>query len=162
MMACMTAIEEQLRVWQGEGGPGEWTRAWDRTRELISSRAARFDERDSDNTQQDGITALAVALYITAREQGIEPAAVPRHAVETLAARQPGETDSAVVRRWEAHLENLGHDLEDASDPVSARWRRLSVDHDPGEHRWDDSLARHGYGLTAIGYVLSDYVALDF
>jgi len=27
---------------------------------------------------------------------------------------------------------------------------------------WDDTLARHGYGLTAIRYVLSPHVALTF
>ncbi|MGW6455713.1 hypothetical protein ACWF94_07245 [Streptomyces sp. NPDC055078] len=42
------------------------------------------------------------------------------------------------------------------SAPVGIRY-----DHDP-ELYWDDALARHGYGLTAIRYVLSDHVALSF
>lgn len=157
----MTTITEQSRTWQGEGGSTEWTRAWDRTRELISTRADRFSENDSDGSQEDGISALATGLYITAREQRIEPAAVSRQAVDDLMDQRPGETDLDIVRRWEAHLENLGHDVEDKSDPVSARWHGLRYDHDP-ELYWDDALARHGYGLTAIRYVLGDHVGLAF
>ncbi|WP_371792950.1 hypothetical protein OG285_31960 [Streptomyces sp. NBC_01471] len=158
----MTTINEQSRAWQGEGGPAEWTRAWDRTRELINTRANRFSERDSDASQEDGISALATAIYIVAREQRIEPAAVARQAVDDLIRRRPGETDLDIVRRWEAHLENLGHDNDDKTDPVSVRWQQLRYEHDPDERNWDDSLARHGYGLTAIHYVLSDHVALVF
>ncbi|WP_371792929.1 hypothetical protein OG285_31835 [Streptomyces sp. NBC_01471] len=157
----MMTINEQSRTWQGEGGPAEWTRAWDRTRELISTRADRFSERDSDGSQEDGISALATALYITAKEQRVEPAAVPRQTVDDLMSRHPGETDLDIVRRWEAHLEDLGHDVDDKTDPVSARWRRLRYDHDP-ELYWDDALARHGYGLTEIQYVLGDHVGLAF
>jgi hypothetical protein len=158
----MTTITEQSRTWQGAGGPTQWAQAWDRTRELVGTRAGRFGDADSDGSQQDGISALATALYITAREQGIEPAAVSRRAVDGLMDRRPGETDLDIVRRWEAHLENLGHDVDEETDPVSARWQRLRYEHDPDERHWDDSLARHGYGLTAIRYVLSDHVALDF
>lgn len=146
----------------GRGGPAEWTRAWERTRELINTRANRFSDRDSDASQEDGISALATAVYIAAREQRIEPAAVARQAVDDLIRRRSGETDLDIVRRWEAHLENLGHDIEDKSDPVSVRWQRLRYEHDPDERNWDDSLARHGYGLTAIQYVLGDHVALVF
>ncbi|WP_329155932.1 hypothetical protein OIU91_41640 (plasmid) [Streptomyces sp. NBC_01456] len=158
----MMTINEQSRTWQGEGGPAEWTRAWERTRELINTRANRFSDRDSDASQEDGISALATAVYIAAREQRIEPAAVARQAVDDLIRRRSGETDLDIVRRWEAHLENLGHDIEDKSDPVSVRWQRLRYEHDPDERNWDDSLARHGYGLTAIQYVLGDHVALVF
>ncbi|MFF2506351.1 hypothetical protein ACFVTY_23620 [Streptomyces sp. NPDC058067] len=158
----MTTINEQSQTWQGEGGPVEWTQAWDRTRELIGLRADHFSERDSDGSLEDGISALATALYITALEQRIEAAAVPRQAVDDLMDRRSGETDLDIVRRWEAHLESLGHDVDDKTDPVSACWHRLRYDHDPGESYWDDSLARHGYGLTAIRYVLGDHLALAF
>ncbi|MBT2527437.1 hypothetical protein J7E91_18910 [Streptomyces sp. ISL-99] len=156
----MTTINEQTRTWQGEGGPAEWTRAWGRTRELISTRADRFSESDSDGSHEEGISALATALYITAREQRIEAAAAPRQAVDDLMDPRPGETALGIVRRWEAHLENLGHDIDDKTDPVAARWQHLRYEHDADERNWDDSLARHGYGLTAVQYVLSDHVAL--
>ncbi|MFD3563446.1 hypothetical protein ACFWVU_27825 [Streptomyces sp. NPDC058686] len=158
----MTTINEQSRMWQGEGGPVEWTRAWDHTRELINTRANRFSDSDTDRSQEDGISALATAIYIAAREQRVEPAAVARQAVDDLIHRRPGETDLDIVRRWEAHLENLGHDIDDKTDPVSARWQRLRYEHDPDERNWDDSLARHGYGLTVIQYVLGAHVALAF
>ncbi|MFD8847836.1 hypothetical protein [Streptomyces sp. NPDC059604] len=157
----MTTITEQSQAWQGEGGPAEWTQAWDRARELIGTRADRFSERDSDGSQEDGFSALATALYITARERSIEPAVVSRQAVDELVDRRPRETDLDVVRRWEAHLKNLGHDVDDKTDPVSARWHRLRYDHDP-ERYWDDALARHGFGLNAIRYILGDHVALAF
>lgn len=157
----MTTISEQSRAWQGEGGPAEWTQAWDRVRELIGTRADRFSESDISGSQEDGLSALATALYITAREQRIDAAVVARQAVDELVDRRPGETDLDVVRRWEVHLENLGHDVDDKTDPVSARWRRLRYNHDP-ELYWDYVLARHGYGLTAISYVLGGHVALAF
>ncbi|MFC1418786.1 hypothetical protein [Streptacidiphilus cavernicola] len=158
----MTTIDEQSRKWQGEGGPAEWTGAWDRTRELINTRANCFGENDSDRSQEDGISALATAIYITAREQRIEPAAVTREAVDRLLHRNPEGTVLDVVQRWEAHLENLGHDVDDKTDPVSARWQRLRYEHDRDGRNWDDSLARHGYSLTAISYVLSNHVGLAF
>lgn len=158
----MTATEDQSRTWQGEGGPAEWARAWDRTCELIATRADRFSYHDSDRMQQDAIPALATALYIKAREQRIEPAAVPRQAVDDFIRRRPAETDLGIVRRWEAHLENLGHDVDDPADPVSVCWTRLRHDYDPGELYWGDATARHGYALIALGYVLSAHVALDF
>ncbi|MFE7130806.1 hypothetical protein ACFVIM_08105 [Streptomyces sp. NPDC057638] len=158
----MTTITEQSRAWQGEGGPAEWTRAWDRTRELVDTRADRFSESDTDAAQRDGISALATAIYITAQEQRVEPAAVAREAVDGLIRRRPGETDLDIVRRWEARLENLGHDVDEKADPVSACWQRLRYEYDPDERYWDDSLARHGYALTAVHYVLGDHVALAF
>ncbi|MGX1760480.1 hypothetical protein ACWIG5_26795 [Streptomyces lydicus] len=158
----MTTIIDQSRTWQGLDGPAEWAQAWERTRELIGLRPDHFSDHDSDGTQEDGVSALATALYITARERRIEPAAVARQAVDDLIHRRPGETDLDIVRRWEAHLENLGHDIDDKTDPVSARWQRLRYEHDPDERNWDDSLARHGYGLTAIHYVLGAHVALAF
>ncbi|MFC9228331.1 hypothetical protein ACFTZI_05075 [Streptomyces decoyicus] len=118
----MTTIIEQSRTWQGLGGRAEWSQAWERTRELIGLRPDRFSDHDSDGTQEDGISALATALYITAREQRIEAAAVPRQAIDDLMDRRPGETVLDIVRRWEAHLENLGHDVDCTTDPVSARW----------------------------------------
>ncbi|WEH37846.1 hypothetical protein PZB75_31070 (plasmid) [Streptomyces sp. AM 4-1-1] len=158
----MTTIHERSRTWQGEGGPAEWSRAWDRTRDLIGTRADYFSEHDSDRSQEDGICALATALYITARERRIEPGAVPRSAVDDLIHRRPGESDLGIVRRWEAHIENLGHTVDTQNDPVSACWKRLRCEYDRDGWLWDDSLARHGYALTAIHYVLSPYVALTF
>jgi len=159
----MTIVEKTVD-WQGTGGPVEWDLAWDRVRELLATRSDRFGDRDSDGSQEDGSAALATALYITARGQHMEPSAVPRRAVEDLLARRAGETDGDVLRRWAEHLERLGHDLEDTADPVCTRWRRLRYDHDEKDRGlyWDDSLARHGFGYTAIGYLLSEHVSLDF
>ncbi|GHH27218.1 hypothetical protein [Streptomyces lanatus] len=99
---------------------------------------------------------------ITAKEQRVEPAAVRRQAVDDLVDRRPGETDLDVVQRWRAHLENLGHNVDDKTDPVSARWHCLRYEHDPDERNWGDSLARHGYAFTAIRHVLSPHVAPAF
>lgn len=152
---------EQSRAWQGEGGPAEWSQAWDRTRELINPD--RFHDPDTDRSQEDGISALATALYIAAREQRIDPASVTRKMVDDLISRRPGETDLDIVHRWETRLEALGHDPADPADPVSARWHRLRQDHDdhdPLGLYWDDTLHRHGYALTAVHSLLSDHMAL--
>lgn len=160
----MTIID-RTRAWQGVGGPDHWDRAWDRVRDLLAARPSHFGDNDSDQSQEDGTAALATALYIVAMDEGTDPAAVPRRAVESLRARRDGESDLAVLQRWEAHLVNLGHDVEDSSDPVSARWQRLRIDYDEQRHAdlyWDDSLARHGFAFTAISYLLSSHVALEF
>jgi hypothetical protein len=159
----MTTLDERSREWQGKGGPAEWVQAWGRTRELIGARLRYFDDQDSDGSTADGVSALATALYIVAREQGIEPAAVPRQAIADLIRRRPGETDPDIARRWEAHLENLGHDVDDPTDPVSGRWRVLRVDHEPDDRFWEDTTFRRGPALLeGLGYVLSPHVALTF
>lgn len=41
-------------------------------------------------------------------------------------------------------------------------YRLGQSERDADERNWDDSLARHGYGLTAIRYPLGGHVALTF
>jgi hypothetical protein len=159
----MTTLEERSQEWQGEGGPIEWSQAWDRARELIGTRLDYFNEQDSDSSTADGVAALATGLYIIARVQGVEPAAVPRQAIDDLIDRRPGETDQDIARRWEAHLENLGHTIGGADDPVSSRWRALRVDHDPDDRFWEDTTFRRGPAVVeGLRYVLGQHVALTF
>ncbi|WP_180685862.1 hypothetical protein [Streptomyces gossypiisoli] len=159
----LTTLDERSREWQGEGGSVEWALAWDRTRDLIGTRLNYFSEQDTDGSTADGVAGLATALYITAREQRIDPSAVSRQAVDDLIRRREGETDLDIARRWETHLENLGHDIADSSDPVSSRWRVLRVNHDPDDRFWEDTTFRRGPAvLEGLSYVLSPRVALAF
>ncbi|WP_411574819.1 hypothetical protein [Streptomyces fradiae] len=164
----MTQIAELSRQWQGEGGPELWDAAWDRARELIATRSQCFGPVRQTEWElghaADQIGGLATALYILALEQRVEPAAVTRRSVEDLLRRRDGEDDLGIARRWEAHLENLGHDVDDATDPVAARWRVLRTVNDPNEDLyWDDANVRRGPGLLeGLRYVLSAHVALNF
>ncbi|WP_328485943.1 hypothetical protein [Streptomyces zaomyceticus] len=164
----MTQIAELSRQWQGEGGPEAWDEAWDRARELVTSRLSRFEPVGQSDwavgPAADKVGGLATAPYILALEQRVDPAAVTRRSVEDLLRHREGETDSAIARRWEAHLENLGHDVDDESDPVAVRWRVLRTEYEPNEDlHWDDATCRRGPGLLeGLRYVLSGHVALNF
>ncbi|MEU3402934.1 hypothetical protein ABZ766_03130 [Streptomyces sp. NPDC006670] len=169
----MTMLEERSRRWQGTGGPEEWQAAWDRAREILGrvwpDGFFAYD-RDPDRGElADGAAGLATLLYILARETGAHPRDITRGQVEDLVMRREGETDPDVVRRWEAQLIRLGHDLDDAHDPVAARWRILRTDNSPSDDAPDwvaeDASRRWGIGaLEGIRYVLSPSLRdrLDF
>lgn len=89
------------------------------------------------------------------------PTAVPRQAIVDLIRRHPGETDPDIAHRWQARLETLGHDMDDPTDPVSARWRVMRVNHEPDDQYWEDTTLRRGPAvIEGLRYVLSPNVAL--
>lgn len=172
-MRPMTMLDERSRRWQGAGGPAEWQAAWDRAREILGPvwpDGSFAYERDPDGGElADGAAGLATLLYILARETGTNPRNIDRGQIEDLVERRQGETDPDVVRRWEAQLVRLGHDLDDADDPVATRWRILRTDNSASDEAPDwvdeDAMRRWGIGaLEGIRYVLSPSLRdrLDF
>lgn len=125
--------------------------------------APRYEHDPNTGLLADGAAGLATALYIVAREQGIQPADVHRPAVEELIERKDAEYDSGIPLRWEARLQYLGHDLDSTDDAVAVRWRILRTLHNPPEYDCEDSMARCGPGvLEGLRYVLSPSMDLQF
>jgi hypothetical protein len=129
----MTLVLDQLRQWQGEGGPAEWQASWERALELLGPVWPTTTLSWDGVVHADGGAALATAFYILACENGIPPSRVTRDQVGSLIAREHGETDASIAPRWEARLRALGHDLEDAANPVAVTWRRLRRDNSPSD-----------------------------
>lgn len=140
----MTLVIEQLRQWQAQDGPHQWQAAWQRAVELLSPLWPEVTMVGEGPVLADGGAALATAFYLLASEQGIAPAEVSRPQVRALIDRAPGQTDSALLGRWEERLRALGHDLDDAGDPVTVRWQQLRTDNSPPEDASDSLHVEHG------------------
>lgn len=141
-------VMDQLREWQGEGGPTEWQAAWGRTLQLVGPQWVDERTQGLGTLLLDGGAALTTALYLVAREQSIPVADVHRPAVAELVERRHGR-ELDIPTRWESRLQGLGHDLDSSDDPVSRRWRLLRIVHDPPEHDGaEDSTARCGPGVV--------------
>lgn len=157
----MTILEERSQQWQGKGGPQAWVAAWERTRTLLGPvwPDSVFDgEHEPDTVLADAAAGLATALYLVSRERGIPVSDVRRTDIEQLTHPEGTERIDEVPLRWESRLRRLGHDLEDTSDPVVARWRILRIDRPEPRHDADYgcSFTRQGPGvLEGMSYVLS-------
>ncbi|MET7487724.1 hypothetical protein [Streptomyces sp. NPDC005538] len=118
---------DRLRSWQDAAGPEAWQAAWAR---MIDLAAPQFkDHRVRDGRLRDGCAALALALYVLAREADTGVDQINKNQV--LALLPSPTTDSAAepaaetLLHWGALLESLGHDLEADDDPVAEMWRHL-------------------------------------
>ncbi|MYZ34339.1 MULTISPECIES: hypothetical protein [unclassified Streptomyces] len=134
-----TLVLDQLRQWQDEdrGGPEQWHAAWERTLQLLGPVWPDTTMSWDGVIHADGGAALTTALYIIAQDRGIAPADVHRIHVDELFTRAPGEHDLDLRRRWDARLRAHGHDLDDPTDPVTARWLQLRVDNSPPDNASD-------------------------
>jgi hypothetical protein len=122
-----TLLLDELRIWRAADGPPEWHDALDRVSGWFEPLWQGVDTSWDGFILLDGAAALALALYITAREHDIPVERVTREQVERL--REPRGWDR--VAAWEAKLLTLGHDPDDPHDPVSIRWRRQRRDLSP-------------------------------
>lgn len=155
----MTVLDE-LQGWRDLGGPAVWRAAWGRTLELLRPR---WGGVEYDPLLVDGGAALTVGLYIVACEQEISPAEVRRIDVENL--NRPASAEG-LAAHWRQRLQRIGHDLEDADDPVSVCWRELARDCSPPHRseglevepglRWGPAIG------TALPGILSRWRALQF
>lgn len=133
----MAAVMDEVRQWQHEAGPGPatWQAAWERVISLVEPLWRDWTGVGSGEEYGEAASALAVAIYITASEQGIPVGEVTRADVEQLVDRPPAQSEWSVrypkdlPERWGARLAGLGHDLEAQDDPVAVQWRRLCKDY---------------------------------
>lgn len=120
----MLVIDKMRRVSsEDDHGSDLWKAALDRTIELV---APIWDGKEmvwDGPLLAHGGVALAMAIYIVAREQNIPVEQVTREQVESLYG--PWGTR---VPAWEARLRALGVDLDDATDPMIAHWQKLIFD----------------------------------
>ncbi|WP_329539215.1 hypothetical protein [Streptomyces sp. NBC_01358] len=92
----------------------------------------------SDHVEAAG--ALAVSLYLLARERSVAPADITVQELDELVGAEPG---TGMLR---ARLVALGHALDDDDDPVMVRWRALDYVHEePAYGDLDDSSLRAGH-----------------
>jgi hypothetical protein len=126
-------VLKQLREWRDAGGPADWRAAWACTVELAAVRRFTSDQI-SEGALTDGWASRTTAVYLIARTQGLAPYQVGLESVRALADPALGERDTDIPRRWEVRLRELGHDLDDPSDPVVAMWRHLRTARPPSRH----------------------------
>ncbi|MEU6184166.1 hypothetical protein [Streptomyces coeruleorubidus] len=140
----MTTVVDQLREWQAMGGPDLWTRAWDHTVRVVEGPLNGYSITIDGVIIAEGAAGLAVALYVLAAENGVEPTAVTDEQVRALYA--DGVTGDERQAHWEERLSALGH----ANDPVVRVWRIVSHNYaDPdGGDDFDFSMTRWGRGYT--------------
>ena len=122
-----TLLLDELHTWRRADGPPDWHAALERVSGWFEPHWQGRDTTWDGFVLLDGAAALAVALYIIAREHDIPVEQVTREQVERLA--EPKGWDR--VAAWEDKLRTLGHDPDDPHDPVSTRWRRLRRDLSP-------------------------------
>ncbi|WBP92212.1 hypothetical protein [Kitasatospora cathayae] len=116
-------------------GPDGWHEAWERSVALLSPTWRRGMPDGAswywDNiVRVDGCAALAMAYYLIARGAGRPVDSVAITEVIAL-IHGPGLTWRDIPGRWEDAMRSLGHDPEDAADPVSACWQELRIDNTP-------------------------------
>jgi hypothetical protein len=127
-MPGMTTVIDRVRAWRAdvEDGPDEWRKAWDRTIDLVAPLWGDKQMNFDGPMLAHGGAALAMAIYIVAREQNISPQQVTRAQVDEL---KPPVRDRIAL--WDRRLRALGHDPNDHNDPVMVWWRELVHDDAP-------------------------------
>ena len=146
----MTTVVDQLRQWQGWGGPDLWDQAWDRAAAVVEGPLNGYSIIIDGVVLAEGAAGLATALYLASAEHGIEPRHVTEEQIQALYGGDLSGDERAA--QWEARLAALGHNLDDTSDPVVRVWRIISYAHKSPEGNYDDSfdfsMTRWGRGYT--------------
>ncbi|MEE4495082.1 hypothetical protein [Streptomyces sp. BE230] len=111
----------------------------------------------SDHVEAAG--ALAVSLYLLARERSVAPADITVQELDELAGAALGTGRLRTHEQIRTRLVALGHALDDADDPVMVRWRALDYVHEePAYGDLDDSSLRAGHaGENGLRYVLAPF-----
>jgi hypothetical protein len=128
MAPARVLVRDQLHAWRDEGGPEAWQASWDRTLELVGVSLGGY-VMGQEGRFAEAAAALTTAFYIEAVTNGVAPAEVSAEQVVELAALHLDPRE--VPALWEARLRDLGHDPENAADPVARLWQRLRIDHTP-------------------------------
>jgi hypothetical protein len=109
---------------KSDGGSDLWQAALDRAIELVTPIWGNKELVWDGPLLADGGVALALAIYIVAREENIPVDQVTRGQVEFL----NGPWNSR-VENWERRLRSLGVDLGNEHDPMIVKWRELIYDY---------------------------------
>lgn len=182
----MSTYDDPSRTWQGHGGPEEWNAAWDRTRGLLAPSWPDPVRQSGHGPHSEPVTnpqfaaeaaALATALYLLARREGVTAAGVTREQVEGLLPGR-GESRRAAIELLHRELAGFGHTLEstddffdvngraallsrpeghgpDVADPVAAWWPALSHISTAPRHRDDATLQRGPALFDRLFWLLS-------
>ena len=166
MTPTTTLILDQLRQWQGEGGPTAWRASWDRTLDLVGPLWGGLTLVYDGVVLADGAASLTTVLYLAAHEHGVQPGQVTRQQVEEL-RRRPDTAATTTKDRLETLLLGAGHDPHDPIDPVSVTWQRIWTDPSPPDNApdwvWEEDSIRVGpVFYESIDYVLAPRWALAF
>ncbi|MFJ8957698.1 hypothetical protein ACIRJL_10630 [Streptomyces sp. NPDC102383] len=157
-------LDELVAQAEREGSP-LWADAWRQTRTVLapvfgdekftppySTLAVGFDDVEAAG-------ALAVSLYLLARERSVAPADITVQELDELADAAPGTGKLRTHEQIRTRLVAFGHSLDDADDPVTVRWRALDYVHEePTYGDMDDSSLRAGHaGENGLRHVLGPF-----
>ncbi|MFF4520497.1 hypothetical protein [Streptomyces bluensis] len=156
---------DELALQAEREGDELWRDAWDRARTVISP--ALGDEEisttgyptTSGEEYVDGAGALAIGLYMLARERSGPVSSVSRQDIEELTGSWQDFRQPQMKERWTGRLEALGHTMADADDPIMVRWRALCHEYpEPNPDNPDASMYRVGHaGETGLHVLLSQH-----
>ncbi|MFD0437232.1 hypothetical protein [Streptomyces chartreusis] len=142
-------------------GDSLWAEAWLQARTVLAPVFGDEKFRPPHSTLDDGFDhveaagALAVSLYLLARERSVAAADITVQDLDELANSAPSTGTPRLHEQIRSRLAALGHTLDDADDPVMVRWRALDYVHEePMYGDLDDSSLRAGHagenGLRSI------------
>ncbi|MER0477365.1 hypothetical protein ABR737_03125 [Streptomyces sp. Edi2] len=165
ILTVRTRLDELVAQAEREGN-SPWAEAWRRARTLLAPVFGDEKFRPSHSTLDDGFDnveaagALAVSLYLLARERSVAAADISLQDLEELAGDQFQVSRSPRLHEEiRSRLGALGHALDDADDPVMVRWRTLDYVHkEPLYGDLDDSSLRAGHaGENGLHRVLAPF-----
>ncbi|QNE74492.1 hypothetical protein [Streptomyces finlayi] len=164
VLTVRARLDELVTQAEREGNP-LWAAAWRQTRTVLApvfgdeKFTPPWSTMDVGSDYVEAAGALAVSLYLLARERSVAPADISEQDLDELADSAPGAGRLRTYERIRTRLVALGHALDDADDPVTVRWRALDYVHEePAYGDLDDSSLRAGHaGENGLRHVLAPF-----
>ncbi|MFD8609543.1 hypothetical protein [Streptomyces sp. NPDC059631] len=146
-------------------GPELWAEAWQRVRTALAPAFGDDKFRPPHSTLDDGFDmveaagALAVSLYLLARERSAAAADITLQDLQELAGEPLRYTRPRLHEQIRGRLAVVGHTADDADDPVMVRWRSLDYVHqEPLYGDLEDSTLRAGHaGENGLHRILAPF-----
>ncbi|MFD5443633.1 MULTISPECIES: hypothetical protein [Streptomyces] len=146
-------------------GPSLWAEAWQRVRTALVPAFGDEKFHPPHSTLDDGFDnveaagALAVSLYLLARERSVAAADITLQDLEELAGEPFRYTHPRLHEQIRGRLAAVGHAVDDADDPVMVRWRSLDYVHqEPLYGDLEDSTLRAGHaGENGLHRILAPF-----
>lgn len=146
-------------------GPSLWAEAWQRVRTALVPAFGDEKFHPPHSTLDDGFDnveaagALAVSLYLLARERSVAAADITLQDLEELADEPFRYTHPRLHEQIRGRLAAVGHAVDDADDPVMVRWRSLDYVHqEPLYGDLEDSTLRAGHaGENGLHRILAPF-----